>query len=115
MLNNWRNNPTPATRSVLTGILVLVITFMLFSTWYSLRASVQTAQAESPTSGLNLDRAGFAYASPNSGAYTWTHELRSDWEAGTYAWLDTVTLSGTLQLMTQYFSDQASVTPVLCI
>jgi hypothetical protein len=112
MTNTQMKNLALATRSALTGVLVVVLTFILLSMWYSSGILIQGAQAESLASGHNLDIADIAPTSANSGVYTWTHELRSDWEAGAYARLDAVTLSGTLQLMTQYFSDQASVSPL---
>jgi hypothetical protein len=43
--------------------------------------------------------------------YTWTQDTRADWEQGALENLDSVTISGTLQLAQRYFGESTSVTP----
>ena len=42
---------------------------------------------------------------------TWTHTTRADWEQGTMDWLDSATISGSLQLAQRVFGESTTVTP----
>lgn len=44
--------------------------------------------------------------------YTWTQDARTDWEQGTLEWLDSRSVSGTLQLAQRHFGENVPISPL---
>jgi len=68
----------------------------------------ETISAE-PSGALRQGQ--IAHALNRSSVQTWTHDARADWDQGQLDWLDSGTISGSLQLMQRVFGDSTTVTP----
>ena len=86
-----------------------IISLTLMGTALFVRTLVASA-AETRPSARGIE--GFPpHALAASSVQTWTHDTLADWTQGETIWLDSTTVSGSLQLMQRLFSDSTTVTP----
>ncbi len=98
-----------------TWILVGLSVVLLFIIVWMLSAPVQATSRPPVRTGLDTRNvssiARYQVDFDASQTRTWIHTTRADWEGGARELLDSITISGSLQLAQRRFSDNITLTP----
>lgn len=94
-----------------TWILVGLSVVLLFIIVWMLSAPVQATSRPPALPVLDTSITRYQVDFDASQTRTWIHTTRADWEEGARELLDSITISGSLQLAQRRFSDNTTLTP----
>lgn len=95
-------------RSLVTILLSLVLVNLALLV-LGQYAPIEAGPSETGTES-EANKASMVQVSATS-VHTWTHNTRVDWRAGMSSWLDSVAISGSLQLAQRLFGESTTITP----